>query len=665
MTKLINKAKAIIFLLVIIVFIPIFPHPFLIPKLFLISLLALLYWDKLKLLNIYFLIIYLLVTVYFFISPTYSGVFFLIELLLYYFLFLVFLSEDIPEKMFSWGTLIVSLYAILQYFHIDLRMWGGNWGIKHVFSTIGNPNLLGIYLVSFLSFQLFTKGIKKDIFSILTIIISFTALLMTLSKGALFSFIIIFFIFLLKNIKAKKIAFFSLSLIIFISIFFINSEYNSRYHIFRVDALTIKEHILGTGLATFPVNYKNNMARYLEKNPKKNTAKIFVKRAHSELLQMGVELGILGVLLYILLFIIFSFLAIEKGNYPILAIVFFSLYDFPFHDALIVFIFVIFLGQLLKGKLKFKKITFLPLLLIIIFLANLTQLIGEFAHKNFIFERHLDYFSRARSEFYKGTYEQALSNINRALKGDIYPEYLNLKADIYYSMDNIDRTFENLTLSEKMVPENLKTKRKIIFYYRKLENWGKIEKEYKKILNYEKNDMNYYSYAVAAFKSQDFANGINALNNIKGFYENVAFAQLNLGNFDYLMCFAKDKKSEEEFNKYILIKKALIPIPKQKLSFSALNKKSYSLNDLKHPLPFLINNEDTNIFNPSYYIEQAFKSNSLLPNKNILFILKKYFYGFEFLNTSLYILYNYKDVPNVKKMDNSVYKDISFDELPK
>lgn len=114
----------------------------------------------------------------------------LITIILYMSLFIIARSFTRLDDKFLMIVLvtacIVSIYGIMQTFGIDpfprdvLRI---NWGSRS-FSTMGNPNFLGSYLVLILPFSVYMYVIKGKYIGVLFYVILFYCLLSTNTRGA-------------------------------------------------------------------------------------------------------------------------------------------------------------------------------------------------------------------------------------------------------------------------------------------------------------------------------------------------------------------------------------------------------------------------------------------------------------------------------------------------
>ena len=95
---------------------------------------------------------------------------------------------------------MVSVYAIMQFFGFDLGIWSGNIGKKVVFSTLGNPTLVGEFVLCALPFSLVGLFIRrKAVYSIicalfiLTVFLTFSKVLWFILLAQIAVFLLLFY----------------------------------------------------------------------------------------------------------------------------------------------------------------------------------------------------------------------------------------------------------------------------------------------------------------------------------------------------------------------------------------------------------------------------------------------------------------------------------------
>ena len=242
--------------------------------------------------------------------------------------------------MIGLSAVIVSLYGISQYFGFDpiprdeIRLlWYGR-----PFSTMGNPNFLGTYLVLMLPLPLFRfLRESKYIFLIISSII-YLCLLLTFTRSALLAFAAIMSFTLFYVVKRKYLwkKYLVLLLVFFSITVFVNEESNGRlygrflsigndaqvfldreegyekaganriYIWLRTIDLIKESPWVGYGLenleSVFVEKYSDEMIEMYGKV-------YLVDRAHNEYLHIAVSSGIPALIAYL----IFIFLCLKKG----------------------------------------------------------------------------------------------------------------------------------------------------------------------------------------------------------------------------------------------------------------------------------------------------------------------------------------------------------------
>jgi O-antigen ligase/Flp pilus assembly protein TadD len=304
-----------------------------------------------------------------------------------YFLIYFFIINNIKTKdsfnfcliIFFITASLISLYLLLQYYGLDPFLSD----IQRLTSTLGNQNYVASYLalifpIAFSFFLIETKKINKILFEVV-LLINYTGIIVCHTRAiwaALF-FSLLLFGYLLSHYKMNKILkdnkkwliiLFSLFLLITliystdnplnrspitaveraISAFDMQgSSLRSRLLIWQSTIDMIKDRpLFGSGLGTFPLYYLNYQANFLQKNPNYLNFAGKAGEAHNEYLQLGAETGIIGLLVFILIIVIFyktNFNLIKKIktiNEKIIVISLLSgitvtlidsIFSFPFH----------------------------------------------------------------------------------------------------------------------------------------------------------------------------------------------------------------------------------------------------------------------------------------------------------------------------------------------
>ncbi|QCX32741.1 hypothetical protein FDN13_02920 [Caloramator sp. E03] len=231
---------------------------------------------------------------------------------------------------------LISIYGILQYFGYNLVKVDpirSKW-VRYVYSTIGNPNFLGSYLVLILPISIYCFIKSKKIIYIVTSSLFYSTLLLTNTRSAWLGFGVSFILLAILSLKYKKglkslllVLFLIFAIALFLNFnknnalikrfdsiiidaktFYLNnatSEYSGSSRIFiwkRALKLIQKSPFIGYGPDTFDLvfmsNYRNDVKKYI--------GNIIIDKAHNEYLQIAVTLGIPALFIY--LFFLFTIL---------------------------------------------------------------------------------------------------------------------------------------------------------------------------------------------------------------------------------------------------------------------------------------------------------------------------------------------------------------------
>jgi putative inorganic carbon (HCO3(-)) transporter len=139
----------------------------------------------------------------------------------------------------AFSSFFVSIYAIFQYFGIDRFIWTESTNGGRVFSSLGQPNYLGLFInfVWPVVFYLLISEKKKyyKIFFGFLLCLNFLALIFSFSRSAwlgfLFGFVFLFLYYFLK--VSKKKALIGLLFFVIISPFFLTQ----KYFVYRINNL--------------------------------------------------------------------------------------------------------------------------------------------------------------------------------------------------------------------------------------------------------------------------------------------------------------------------------------------------------------------------------------------------------------------------------------------
>ena len=397
------------------------------------------------------------------------------------------------------GTLF-GIYGILQYNGIDFSFWIGNYGRGKVFGLFGNAGYFAEYLILPLpiTISLFLVSKNKMIKGLLLvgILTMATTIALTFTRTPYLSLVISFIFMLLLFVisqgerlfkENKKIFIVILTTIaLIVSLFVIPTSLNEkgtilskikerisisqlgsefftgrRAAIWKYTIPMIKDYpLLGSGIGSFKYNSLRYQAKFFDQGDNRALYPYGVAdKTHNEYLQLWVELGIIGLIIFIwLIFAYFNYglkiLKREKDRYKqgviiglmgsVMAFLIDSIFWFPLHHSFTSFLFWLCLGLLVvmglkedkavcKSKSNKKRISakndihqFKPLLAISIVL--LAVILSISAAKPFIARI---YWYNGFKEIEKENWDRAIKKYEIALKWDPY------LGEVYYDIGKI------------------------------------------------------------------------------------------------------------------------------------------------------------------------------------------------------------------------------------
>ena len=291
-------------------------------------------------------------------------------------------------------SFLVAIYAFIQYFGYDfiprdMFRRGHNWD-TWVFSTIGNPNFLGSYLLLHISIfiYLFLEK-KKMIFFWMATLLQAT-IVITLTRGVWLGFMVLLIIYLIYSIKNKKSI---IEYVLMIALFGIitfslnyssDGEYTERFASIKYETeevsikndnyqrsgssriyvwlktseMILERPLLGHGLETmdpmFMIRYKDDMRETIG-------GVVRFDRAHNEYLHIAFSSGIPALIFYLSFLGACLISGIKKGKenkyyYAIAFAIISYLVAALFNISVVsvAYIFWIYLG-ILMNKESFKK----------------------------------------------------------------------------------------------------------------------------------------------------------------------------------------------------------------------------------------------------------------------------------------------------------------------
>ena len=522
-------------------------------------------------------------------------------------------------RLFFITSLLVALYTLFHYYGFIsyLKEFGP------VISTIGQKNWTSNYLALIFpimfSYFLLEKSKRKKIFYFVALSIVYATLMICQSRGiwisvSLTSIFAIYFILkfkLVKTFKENK-KWLILLILIFIVITIIYStdnplnksaitvteramstfdekdpSINTRLLIWGTTLDMIKDRpILGSGIGTFKINYLNYQAEFLQDNPDYIKYWGHAREAHNEYLQMGAELGIIGLgiflsILSIFYNIIMKYLKKENDNKKkiivfglLLGIICFlihSLFTFPLHVPVLGSAFFIILGLTVvyikdfhfsefgKSKIKNNNImksrsSRLYVLFTILIVLIMILTIDYFVLRPYLAEV---YAYKGRENLALNKYNSALSNFEYASKLDPYNgrNLLNLGAT-YYNLGIYDEAEKTLKRSQKYYNDR-NIYRNLGLCYIQLERFQEAEEELKHaIYLYPKFTKAYFDLAHLYAKQEEYDKAIYEWNKIIEIEPNIS-EKYNI--LYYLGLTYKKKEMPDKALEYFLEALQLVP----------------------------------------------------------------------------------------------------------
>jgi len=301
---------------------------------------------------------------------------------------------------------LLGVYGIFQYQGIDFSFWKANIGRQQVFGLFGNVNYFAEYLIIPLplAISLFfaCRNRTKKILLLVGILAMGGSLLLTFTRGSYLaigiSSLFTFLLYLVVQGKGfikehKKIFIFILSLIILVTFLFVlpnplnepgtviskiqgrisitqftqGSSLKRRIAIWEFTGLIIKDHpLLGSGLGTFKYNSLSYQAKFFDRGENRHLYPYGIAdKVHNEYLQLGAEIGIMGLGIFLWLIISYFNYGIKllkriKDKYKqgiiiglmggIVAVLIDGIFGFPLHLPATLVLFWLFIGLIVSLK---------------------------------------------------------------------------------------------------------------------------------------------------------------------------------------------------------------------------------------------------------------------------------------------------------------------------
>jgi len=444
---------------------------------------------------------------------------------------------DLFLKIFIITSFIVSMYTILHYYGLIpyLREFGP------VVSPIGQKNWTSNYiaLIFFIVFSFFLlEPLKKNkILYFLMLTINYIAWMICQSRGIWISIFVTLIIALCLIFKFSFSKIFKVNkkwlitlLFTFLIITVIYStdnplnksaitvtdraistfdekdpSINTRLFIWNTTLSMIKEKpILGSGIGSFKMNYLNYQAERLKDKPYYIKYYSNARETHNEYLQIGAELGMVGLGIFLLIFFIFFLVVIKYFNQEkndrkkiiifglLLGVICFlihSLFTFPLHVPALGSAFFIIIGLTIAyiknsdssytdKKIKRLKIinSNLKIIIIVIILFISCFIIFNIVIKPYIAE--LAYFKGIQYT-QKNDYSSALQNFEYATKYDHHNgRILHALGSTYYNLGIFDKAENNL-MSSLNYSIDVKTFYNLGLIYLQTYLYNEVEKEFR------------------------------------------------------------------------------------------------------------------------------------------------------------------------------------------
>jgi len=299
---------------------------------------------------------------------------------------------------------LLGIYGIFQYQGIDFAFWKANIGRQQVFGLFGNVNYFAEYLIVPLplAISLFfvCRNRTKKILLLIGILAIGGSLILTFTRGSYLaigiSSLFMFLLYLVAQGKSfikeyKKIFIIILAFIILVTFLFAipnplnksgtviskikgrisisqftsGSSLKRREAIWGFTTLMIKDHpLLGSGLGTFKYNSLSYQAKFFDQGENRSLYPYGIAdKVHNEYLQLGAEVGILG--LGIFLWLIISYLRYGlrilkklKDKYKqgiviglmggVVAVLIDAVFGFPLHLPATLVLFWLFIGLIVS-----------------------------------------------------------------------------------------------------------------------------------------------------------------------------------------------------------------------------------------------------------------------------------------------------------------------------
>jgi len=306
---------------------------------------------------------------------------------------------------------LLGIYGIFQYNGIDFSFWKANVGRNQVFGLFGNVNYFAEYMIVPLplAISLFfaTRNRTHKILLFAGILSMGGSLILTFTRGSYLAIGIsstfMFFLYLASRGKGfikehKKLFIIILAFIILVTFLFAipnplnkpgtviskikgrisisqftkGTSLKRRIAIWKFTGMIIKDHpILGSGLDTFKYNSLNYQSKFFDQGENRRLYPYGIAdKVHNEYLQLGAELGVLGLGIFLWLIITYFNYGIKllkrlKNKYKqgiiiglmggVVAVLIDGIFGFPLHLPATLVLFWLFIGLIVSIKHSEQK----------------------------------------------------------------------------------------------------------------------------------------------------------------------------------------------------------------------------------------------------------------------------------------------------------------------
>lgn len=364
-------------------------------------------------------------------------------------------------------------------------------------STFGNPDMLGAYIVVLLPFCFIQKRSMR-LFGYAVFLLSLVILTLIQARSAVLAIAICGFVWLLLNkpmkMKAIIILLVMLGIILFMLIIWHPESVYGRLFIWFVSMKMIILKPLGWGLFAFEKHLPEFQSSYLSVN---ETVASFISPevVHSpfnEFINVGVTLGLLGLILFIFLVgLILNYGITSKDHlfYPALAFLIISLFYFPFKISPLVSLIIPILAlisirshNLLQRRLPycFYKVSLVLILLTASFMTKKSMM--EYTHykqwqEAYSLSLEPDNFVRSK---------QIFSELYPTMKSN--GRFLITYANLEYSLGNYEESLQLLEKAETYFCD-ITLMLKLAKLYEMLGFYEKAERKFDLAINLAPNSM--------------------------------------------------------------------------------------------------------------------------------------------------------------------------------